>query len=194
MFNSSHEIGRFLANFFKVLGVIKKDYRNFLKNIKSQDKREKIANEYEQAYSIFLVQIQELSKEKNILDDIDLLIKLVLLKLQNQLYELEFGKKIDFDESKIFLNKNDLIQFNNNKTYFQKLFFFGVEISRKCKCNGNPNKYYRLKYHLNFSLSEKDKDSMLIKDLFEKLKKDKCDCGKEQSIKLISLPEYLIIC
>ena len=183
----------FLDNFFKVLGVIKKDYRNFLKNIKSQDKREKIANEYEQAYSIFLVQIQELSKEKNILDDMNLLIKLIILKLQNQLYEIEFGEKIDFDESIIFFNKNDLIQFNSKKTYFQKLFFFGVEISRKCKCNGNPNKYYRLKYYLNFSLNEKDKDSTKIKDLFEKLKKDKCDCGKEQSIKLISLPEYLII-
>ena len=185
----------FFSNFCKVLGIIKRNYTKFLEQIISEDKREKIKNEYEEVYDVFISQVQELSNEedKNIFDNMSLLIKKIILKLQKELYKFKCNDEFNYDDKK-FLNEN--IKINNDKTIFQKLFFFEIEISKK-NCSCQIKKLYQLKYYLEFYLNDKDENSMEIISLFNKLKrKEKCSlCGKELEIKesLISLPEYLII-
>ena len=185
----------FFSNFCKVLGIIRKNYIRFLEQIISEDKKEKIENEYEEVYNVFISQVQELSNEEdeNIFDNMNLLIKKTILKLQKELYKLKYNEEFNYDDTKL-LTEN--IKINNEKTLFQKLFFFEIEISKN-NCSCQNNKLYQLKYYLEFFLNDKDGDSMEIISLFNKLKrKEKCSvCGKDSEIKkaLISLPEYLII-
>ena len=113
--------------------------------------------------------------------------------MQKELYKLKYNGEFNYDDKKL-LTEN--IKINNEKTIFQKLFFFEIEISKK-NCSCKSKKLYQLKYYFEFFLNDRDEDSMEIISLFDKLKrKEKCSiCGKDSEIKeaLISLPEYLII-
>ena len=182
----------FLLNFFAVLRIIKKWNTEFFVKIKQNNI---ICQKYDEVYGIFLTQIQDLStnENENIVKNLNILIKKVILELQKQLYQLNTKKKFDYDEERPF--KKNLIQINQGKTIFQKLFFFELEITKKnCTCR---NKVYELKYYLEFNLNENDKDQTKISSLFEKMSKDEvCNlCKKKINIKkkLVSLPEYLII-
>ena len=188
----------FLLNFFAVLRIIKKENTKYYKSIKNDNI---ILKKYSDVYSIFLTQIQDLStkeniNKENIFNNLDLLIKIIILKLQKQLYQSETKNNFDYDDKTVFQNIEDLNRINNKKTIIQNLFFFEIEIIKEgCKCK--KNKSYQFKYYLEFNLNENDKNSIKIDDLFIKLKKtENCEiCQKEKRIKkkLISLPEYLII-
>ena len=187
----------FLLNFFAVLRIIKKENTKYYESFKNDNI---ILKKYSDVYSIFLTQIQDLStkeniNKENIFNNLDLLIKIIILKLQKQLYQSETKNNFDYDDKTVFQNIEDLNRINNKKTIIQNLFFFEIEIIKKCKCK--ENKSYQFKYYLEFNLNENDKNSILIDDLFIKLKKkENCKiCQKEKKIKkkLISLPEYLII-
>ena len=187
----------FLLNFFAVLRIIKKENTKYYESFKNDNI---ILKKYSDVYSIFLTQIQDLStkeniNKENIFNNLDLLIKIIILKLQKQLYQSETKDNFDYDDKTVFQNIEDLNRINNKKTLIQNLFFFEIEIIKKCKCK--ENKSYQFKYYLEFNLNENDKNSIKIDDLFIKLKKtENCEiCQKEKRIKkkLISLPEYLII-
>ena len=187
----------FLLNFFAVLRIIKKENTKYYESFKNDNI---ILKKYYEVYSIFLTQIQDLStkeniNKENIFNNLDLLIKIIILKLQKQLYQSETKDNFDYDDKTVFQNIEDLNRINNKKTIIQNLFFFEIEIIKKCKCKENNS--YQFKYYLEFNLNENDKNSIKIDDLFIKLKKtENCEiCQKEKRIKkkLISLPEYLII-
>ena len=165
-----------------------------MEQINSVDKRKKIELEYKEVYNVFISQVQELStkEDKNIFDNMGLLVKKIILELQKELYKLKYNEEFKYSDIKLLI-KN--IKINNKKTLFQKLFFFKIEISKNCSCQ--KNKLYQLKYYLEFYLNEKKENSIEIISLFDGLEnKEKCNgCGNNSEIKktLISLPEYLII-
>ena len=165
-----------------------------MEQIISEDKKKKIEREYEDVYDIFLSQVQELSDEKNenIFNNMNLLIKKIILKLQQGLYKSKYNKEFNYDDKK-FLSKK--IKINDKQTLIQKLFFFEIEISEECKCK--KTKYYQLKYYWEFLIKDGDVDSSEIISPWKKLeKKETClKCWNELISKgtLISLPEYLLI-
>ena len=153
------------------------------------------SNEFENLFSSFLIQLQELSKDynKNIFDDIKLLMETIVLELQKDLYKSNFNKDFIFND-KLYRDLNTINKLNE-KIFFQELFFFDVELSQKCKCQNNCT-YYR-KYFLEFNIDEKDKDKSIdIKTLFKNLDDTEvCEKNHKMTItrKLITLPKYLII-
>ena len=187
----------FLSNFFAVLRYIEKI--NSKLNGKKPDNI--IVEKCEDIFNIFLTQIQDLSikdnkiKNINIFKNFHILIKIIILELQKILYQLQTKQNFDYDEEILYKNRICLNQ-NNEKLIIQKLFFFELQvIQHGCKCE--DNNFYQIKYYLKFDLNEKDKNSLKIISLFDKLKEiEICKtCKKERKIKkkLISLPEYLII-
>ena len=122
----------------------------------------------------------------------NLLIKKIILKLQQDLYRSKYNEEFNYDDKK-FLLKN--IKINDKQTLIQKLFFLEIEISEECKCK--KTKYYQLKYYWEFRVKDGDEDSSEIISPWKKLeKKEIClNCRNELISKgtLISLPEYLLI-
>ena len=116
----------FLFNFCQVLGIIKRNYKKFLGQIISKYKKEKIKCEYEEVYDSFLLQVQKLSNEKdgNIFDNMSLLIEKIILKLQQELYKLQFNEEFNYDSSKLLLEN---IKINDKQTLIQKLFFLRLK-------------------------------------------------------------------
>ena len=185
----------FLLNFFAVLRIVKKNNEEFLKKIKYDNI---ILQKYDEIYTIFLTQIQDLSikgnKNINIFDNFNVLIQKIILELQKELYRSETNKDFDFDNTMLYANEK--IQNNNERTLIQNLFFFEIEITKKnCKCS--KNKFYQLKYYIEFELNKKDDNSLSIISLFNKLSEtgtcNKCGMKLEIIRKFISLPKYLII-
>ena len=123
----------FLLNFFAVLRIIKKENTKYYESFKNDNI---ILKKYSDVYSIFLTQIQDLStkeniNKENIFNNLDLLIKIIILKLQKQLYQSETKDNFDYDDKTVFQNKEDLNRINNKKTIIQNLFFFEIEIIAK---------------------------------------------------------------
>ena len=185
----------FHLNFFAILRIVKKKNPELLIGNNFENK----LIDYADIYKIFITQIKDLSTKENknekidIFENINLLIKTIILELQDKLYQSENNKSFIYDYTKTLQFKPNKI---DKKTIIEKLFCFEIEINKKCKCKEN-NILYQRKYYLEFDLNEEDKKSMDILLLLQKLyEKEKCpECNEISNIekKLISLPEYLII-
>ena len=186
----------FHLNFFAILRIVKKKNPELLIGNNFENK---LIENYAVIYKIFITQIKDLSTKENknekidIFENINLLIKTIILELQDKLYQSENNKSFIYDYTKTLQFKPNKI---DKKTIIEKLFCFEIEINKKCKCKEN-NILYQRKYYLEFDLNEEDKKSMDILLLLQKLyEKEKCpECNEISNIekKLISLPEYLII-
>ena len=160
------------------------------------DKNEKNFQDYENIYTSFIMQINKLSENKginNIFDNLKSLFEEILLQIQNELYELKYKKKFNYQD-RLFNEKSELENLNSKKTVLEDLFFFENESSQN-RGGKNINNSFFMRYFLEFDINEKEvvKD---IKSLFDKLNESIND-GDTQPLnifrKFITLPKYLII-
>ena len=140
--------------------------------------------------------MNKLSENKginNIFDNLKLLFEEILLQIQNDLYELKYKKKYNYQD-RLFNKKSELENLNSNKTLLEDLFFFINESSQN-RGGKNINNSFFMRYFLEFDIKEKEKVKD-IKSLFDKLNESIND-GKTQPLdifrKFITLPKYLII-
>ena len=176
-----------LFSFLQVMRIL---WNNF------GDKYEKNVKENDNIYTSFFGQIKNLSDNKgiyNIFDNLKLLFDEILLQMQNDLYELKYKKKYNYQD-RLFNKKSELENLNSNKTLLEDLFFFINESSQN-RGEIKMNNSFFMRYFLEFDINEKEvvKD---IKSLFDKLNESIND-GNTQPLnifrKLITLPKYLII-
>ena len=183
-----------LFSFCQLLRAIRKNNLYFLKKIIIPSIKEKVSNEYENVLYTFVVQMTKLSNEenKNIFDDLNILIKLLILQIQKDIFKSE--KQREFNYTDAALPTENLLseQNSNSKTFIENCFFFNIEISKNCGCPTT----YEYKYFLRFDLNDIDKGQIDILSIFKKINESKkCDCQKDVIItkKLINLPKYLIL-
>ena len=157
---------------------------------------EKYFQEYENIYTSFIMQINKLSENKginNIFDNLKLLFEEILLQIQNDLYELKYKMKFNYQD-RLFNKKSELENLNSNRTLLEDLFFFINELFQN-QGEKNINNSFFVRYFLEFDINKKEvvKD---IKSLFDKLNESIND-GNTQPLnifrKFITLPKYLII-
>ena len=182
-----------LFSLCQLLRILRKNNQNFLNKI-NKSLKQKIYDEYENSLDNFLIQLRQLSdkENENIFNDLNILIKLLILQIQKEDYKSEnYNKEFNYTDA-ILPEKNMLDELNIRKTLFEKIFFFKVELSKSCGCR----KTYEYKYFLQFDLNDKDNDKVDIYSLLKKMDEStKCDCEKEVIItkKLNNLPKYLIL-
>ena len=147
-----------------------------------------IEKKCEELYFNFLVELENISNKENnkinILGNIELIIKFLILRLQKDIYKFKFEGEYSYGEA-LFPDST-----NNKRTFIQDLFFF--ELLQECECEKNET--FEIKYYLKFDLKEKD-NKIEVKTLFEKLNEDsKCECPKNKiKRKITSLPKYLLL-
>ena len=160
------------------------------------DKNEKNFQDYENIYTSFIMQINKLSENKginNIFDNLKSLFEEILLQIQNDLYELKYKKKFNYQD-RLFNIKSELENLYSKKTVLEDLFFFENE-SSQYRGGKNINNSFFMRYFLEFDINEKEvvKD---IKSLFDKLNESINDVNTQPLNifrKFITLPKYLII-
>ena len=165
----------FLFSFCKILRIIRKQNIDFYSKISFKGIKDKFYKEYEDVLYNFIIQMRKLSnsENENILDDLNILIKLLILQIQKDLYKSDLNNEFIYDD--ISFPSEEII---SKKTFIENLFFFKIELSKNCECS----KTYEYKYFLQFDLNENDKDSIDILSLFKKLN-DSTNCVCQKQIK-----------
>ena len=217
----------FFSKIYKLLNLIDENstiiilYYKILQDLlwNSDDNDESI----NKVYLEFIEKIKDISKINDINNNIDSLIKWLLIELHNNLLEDNKGKKIkdyrlpnnfselpqqcDKSEKKAFIKKFDSM----NNSIIKNLFFFKLELINNCDCtNSQINKNI---FHFTYN-SFLNIDSNKIDEVIKQNKREEIDiddlmdytfnknvhiceeCCKDIIVKrkFYSLPQYLIIC
>ena len=172
----------------KIVQEYKKIILSFYKLMQYMWYWEPFKNNNEQDQSIiFMVEIQSLCNNDNIIKDIKLLIEFILLSIH---YEYIYNGKIIYNINEI----KKKVEFNYSKSIIKNIFFFDLLLDSQCKCNKNC---YSTNYMLCLDIKQLSDKEQTIENILNKYKiKLTCNiCKKSElsNIKFNSCPQVLII-